>query len=605
MLDTLISGLIHGNTYALVAIGLSLIFGVANVVNFAQGSVFAVGSMAGWWLIAELRWPLWAAIIAVCFFTGLLGLLINTVAVRPLSKAPPIAALLATYAVAIVLDNLSQWVFGPQTRRFPQVLATRNFTVGSFHFGTLDVVILVVTLSTMAVIAGFLKATKYGRGIRATAQDPDAARQMGIPVARTQNLSFILASALGGLAGVLVGMYNSNISPTSGASAGLTAFTAATLGGLGSLPGAVLGGIVLGVLEAFGISWWGAGVRDLITFGLLLIVLWVRPGGLLGKAPAISAEPLTGTYLGQGRAIRLTRWQVAAIVAVGLVVVPIVADDYQLTVGTQVAVYALLAVSLTLPSGSAGQVSLGQVGPMAVGAYAGAMLTMNAGWPLLAVLPAAGLIAALISAVLISPTWRLKGHYVSIATLGIGTITVAAILNLGWLTNGPLGITAIPPPAIFGHDIVSARDLYLLDVTVLLLAALIVIRLQRSHLGKIWSAVGADEVALGSVGIRASDYKALAFAVGAFVAGLGGALLAYQYSYLDPSMFTADMSMLALTIIVLGAMNSPFGAILGALVLVGAPEFLRMAQGARLLSYGALLLLLIRFRPQGLWARRA
>jgi branched-chain amino acid transport system permease protein len=556
-------------------------------------------------LHSRARWPLWAAIVGVCAFTAILGLFVNVLAVKPLTHVPPIAALLATYAVSIVLDNLSQVVFGTNTRQFPQVLATRNFAVAGFRFGTLDVVMLGVSVGTIVVLGAFLKLTRYGRAIRATAQDTDAALQMGIPVGRIQNISFMLASALGGLAGVLVGMYNSNISPASGTTAGLFAFTAATLGGLGSLPGAVVGGLALGVLEAFGISFWGAGVDNLITFGILLGVLWLRPGGLLGKLPVLAAEPMTGTFLGRGRPIPLRRWHVVGLVVLAVVVVPLVASRYQLTTATQIMVYAILALSLTLISGSAAQVSLGQVGSMAVGAYASALLVMEHGWPFLLALPAAGLIAALVSGVLMSPTWRLKGHYVSIASLGIGTVTVAAILNLGWLTHGAVGILSIPPPTLFNYEVVTPLGFYLLDLTVLLLVIALVVRLQKSFLGKIWSAIGSDEVALSSAGVRPGDYKALAFAVGSFIAGLAGSLLAHQYNYIDPTLFTADLSMLALTTIVLGAMASPFGAVLGALVLVGAPELLRLTQDARLLSYGVLLLLLIRFRPQGLWARRA
>jgi branched-chain amino acid transport system permease protein len=163
---------------------------------------------------------------------------------------------------------------------------------------------------------------------------------------------------------------------------------------------------------------------------------------------------------------------------------------------------------------------------------------------------------------------------------------------------------AIPPPSVAGYEIVTPLGLYFLDLTVLMIAVAVVVRLQKSFLGKIWSAIGSDEVALTSAGVRPSDYKALAFAVGSGIAGLAGSLLAHQYSYIDPTLFTSDLSMLALTTIVLGAMNSAFGAILGALVLVGGPEFMRMTQDARLLSYGVLLLLLIRFRPHGLWARR-
>jgi branched-chain amino acid transport system permease protein len=605
VLDTLLAGIVHGNAYALVAIGLSLIFGVSNIVNFAQGSVFAIGTMTGWWLIDQAGWPLWAAIVGVCVFTAVLGLFVNTLAVRPLSKVPPIAALLATYAVSIVLDNLSNVVFGTNTRQFPQVLATRNFGIGGFHFGTLDVVMFGVCIGTILALGVFLKFSKYGQAIRATAQDSDAALQMGIPVGRIQNISFMLASALGGLAGVLVGMYNSNISPAAGTTAGLTAFTAATLGGLGSLPGAVVGGVLLGVVEAFGISWWGAGVDNLLTFGVLLLVLWLRPGGLLGKVPLISTEPLTGTFFGRGRPIKLRRWQVGVMVFAAVVIVPLLASRYALTTATQIVIYALLALSLTLVSGSAGQIALGQVGPMAVGAYTSSLLVAEHGWPFLLALPVAGLVAALISSMLMSPTWRLKGHYVSIASLGIGAVTVAAILNLGWLTHGARGVMAIPPPSVFDYQIATPTGFYLLDVAVLLIAIAIVVRLQTSFLGKVWSAVGSDEIALTAAGVRPADYKALAFAVGACIAGLAGGLLAHQYSYINPSLFTSDLSLLALTIIVLGAMNSPFGAIVGALVLVGAPELMRMAQDARFLFYGVLLLLLIRFRPQGLWARAA
>ncbi|HEY5833877.1 ABC transporter permease [Streptomyces sp.] len=603
MLDTLLAGVIHGNTYALVAVGLSLIFGITHLVNFAQGSVFAIGSMTGWWLVAEAHWSLWAAMAGVALVTGLLGLAINVFAVRPLRKAPPISALLATVAVSLVLDNLSQHLFGPETRPFPKALATSNFQLGGLRFGTLDVVMLAVTLGCMIALGGFLKFTKAGRALRAASQDSDAALQMGIPVARMQNIAFVIASALGGLAGVLVGMYNSNISPTAGAQAGLTAFVAATLGGLGSMVGAVVGGVALGIVQAFGISLWGDGVSDLIVFGVLIAVLWVRPAGLFGRVPLVSSEPMTGTFLGRGRPIVLKRWQVAALVAAAVVLFPLTANNYYLQTGTQVALYATLALSLTLVSGSAGQITLGQAGPLAVGAYTSALLVKEQHWPFLLAVLAGGVVAAVVSTVLASPTWRLRGHYVAIATIGIGAVITALILNWDSVTHGAMGVTMIPPPSPFGSDIVTPRGYFLLDVAVLLFTLLVVVRLRGSHLGRILSAVGADDLAVRSSGVRARDYKSLAFAIAAFFAGLAGALMGHQYSYLDPTMFNLNVSLLALTIIVLGGMTSPFGAILGSVVLVGAPEVLRMAQDLRIIFYGILLLLIIRFRPQGIWAR--
>lgn len=604
MLDTLFAGLIHGNAYALVAVGFSLIFGVTHVANFAHGSVFAIGSMAGWWFIAERGWPLWAAVLGVLLATGLLGLVINVLAVRPLAKSPPIAALLATVAVSLVLDNVSQLVFGPRVRPFPAALPTNDLQLGGLRFGTSDVVMFAITVLVMAGLAGYLKFGRSGRAIRATAQDPEAALQMGIPVPRIQHLAFVIASALGGLAGVFVGMYTSNVSPTSGAAAGLTAFIAATLGGLGSMVGAVLGGFLLGVVEAFGISLWGDGVRDLITFGVLILVLVLRPGGLLGRVPVLSAEPMTGTFLAAGREIRV-RWWWALPAVVLAAALPLVANRYTVTVAATVAVYAIIAASMTLVSGSAGQITIGQAGPIAIGAYTSAILTTATGWSYWPALLAAGLISAVVATVLTAPAWRLRGHYVAIATLGIGAVVVAVIRNWESLTRGAYGIRGIPAPVLFGEKLNSAVEFYLLSLVLLLLTLVVVIRVRGSHLGTVLAAVGSDEVAARSSGVRVRDYKALAFAVSAFFAGIGGSLLAVQYTYIEPSVFTFTMSLLALTIIVLGGLSSPVGAVLGALVLVGLPELLRLTPDVRILGYGVLLLLVLRFRPQGLWVRTA
>ena len=605
MLDTLFAGLIHGNAYALVAVGFSLIFGVTHVANFAHGSVFAIGSMAGWWFIAERGWPLWAAVLGVLLVTGVLGLLINVLAVRPLAKAPPIGALLATVAVSLILDNVAQLVFGPRVRPFPAALPTNNLQLGGLRFGTSDMVMFGITLVVMAALAGYLKFGRTGRAIRATAQDPDAALQMGIPVPRIQNLAFVIASGLGGLAGVFVGMYTSNVSPTSGAAAGLTAFVAATLGGLGSMVGAVLGGFLLGIIEAFGISLWGDGVRDLITFGVLLLVLILRPGGLLGTVPAISGEPMTGTFLSGGREIRLRWWHAGLAVAVAAIALPLLADRYTLTVAAGVAIYAIIAASMTLVSGSAGQITIGQAGPIAVGAYTSAILTVVTGWSFWPALIVAGLLSAVVSTVLTAPVWRLRGHYVAIATLGVGSVAVAVIRNWESLTRGAYGIRGIPAPTLFGAKLNSAVEFYLLTLAVLVLTLVVITRIRASHLGTVLAAVGADDVAARSSGVRVRDYKALAFAVAAFFAGIGGALLAHQYTYIDPSIFNLAMSLLALTIIVLGGLSSPVGAVLGALILVGLPELLRITPDVRILGYGVLLLLIIRFRPSGLWVRRA
>ncbi|MGV9834919.1 ABC transporter permease [Nocardia niigatensis] len=604
MFDTLIAGLVHGNAYALIAVGITLIFGVSNVINFAHGSIFAFGSVLGWWLIAQHGVPWWAAPAVVVAATALVGVAIDILAVRPLRRAPAIAALLATVAVGLIIENVVALVFGPDTRPFPQVLPTNNFRVGGVRFGTSDVVMFALTVTVMAGLWAFLRYSRHGLAIRATAQDPDAAAQMGIGVGRVQSLAFAIASGLGGLAGVFVGLYNSNISPTSGGIVGMTGFVAATIGGLGSIPGAVLGGFVLGLVEAFGIYWFGDGYRDLITFGLLVVFLVLRPGGLLARPPAIESEPMTGTFLGAGRELRIRPWHAAVAFAVAGVAIPLLADDYGISVGTQILAYAIIAVSMTLVAGSAGQLAIGQAGPIALGAYTSAVLTVSHGWAFLPALLAAGIVAAVVSSVLAAPLWRLGGHYVAIATLGIGIVTVAIIRNWEPVTRGSYGIFGILAPSLFGYEFTTHTQIFRLELVVLAIVLAVILGVQRSRLGLAIRAIGGDEVAARSAGVPVRDYKALAFAVAAFFSGIGGALLAHQYSYIDPTVFNLPMSLLVVTILVLGGAASPYGAVLGAAVLIGVPELLRLAPSWRIVLYGLVLLLVVRFRPQGILVRR-
>jgi len=206
--------------------------------------------------------------------------------------------------------------------------------------------------------------------------------------------------------------------------------------------------------------------------------------------------------------------------------------------------------------------------------------------------------------VLTFPVWKLGGHYVAIATIGVGAVTVAIIRIAEPITRGSYGLTGIPFPKIFGQTLFSQSSLYLLDLAVLLVTLLVVTRIRASHLGKAVASIGSDAVAAESLGIRPSAYKAVAYALASFFAGLAGALMAHQYTYIDPSMFPLSMSILVLTIIVLGGLNSPLGAVVGSIVLVGAPEFLRIVPEWRIIGYGLLLILIIRFRPQGIFVRK-
>lgn len=601
MFDLFIAGLVNGNAYALVALGLSLVIGVANVVNFAHGSLFAVGAMVGWYFTTTLGLPLLLGAAAAVAVTAMLGYLINLIAVRPFAGRAPIAAVLSTIAVMIILDNLTQIIFGPQVRNFDSGLPDVRFQIAGITIGLIDIIILITSVTLMTALAFGMRFTKFGRAVRATSQDRDAAAQMGIPVARVQAVAFMIASGLGGLAGVLVAAYFTTIAPTQGFQVGLAGVAAATLGGLGSLPGAVIGGVVLGVLEAFGVSLWGDSARTLITFGVLLLVLWVRPEGLLGKK-SVKREPLTGTFFAQARPIIMRRWQIGVLIALAVIpVIPGVFNGYVVQTGVQVITFAMIALSMTIIGGAAGQLSLGQAGPVALGAYTAALLMKNLGLPFLPALLLSGLVAAILVTLLAAPSWRLSGHYPAIATLATGAAIVAVILVATPLTGGGSGLSLIPLPDLFGWQLSSTAEFYALGLGILLMLVLLVHRLGNSHLGRYWRATRDDEVAARSTGIATPQYTSLAFGIGGFIAGIAGAFWAVQYSFINPAIFSPNLSFQIVIIAVLGSMVRPFGAIIGSIILVGGLELFRTAQETRLLIYGIVLLLLVRFRPQGLW----
>lgn len=600
-MDVVLAGLINGNAYALIALGLSLVIGVANVINFAQGSLFAVGAMVGWVMTTTLGMPLWVAAIVAMAVTALLGWVINELAVKPFAGKAPIAAVLSTIAMMIILDASTELIFGPELRPMRTGLPDVSFELFGLTINPIDIVILTTSVVLMLGLAALMRFTRFGRAVRATSQDREAAAQMGVPVNRVQALAFMVASSLGGLSGVLVAAYFTTISPTQGFTIGLAGIAAATLGGLGSLLGAVVGGLLLGVIEAFGVSLWGGAARQVITFGVLLLVLWIRPQGLFG-VKAIKKEPLTGTFFAAAKKIRVPWWGVLVLIAIGaLPTIPGLLDGYTVQVGIQIILFALAALSMTILGGQAGQLSLGQAGTVAIGAYALALLTKNAGLPFLPSVLIAGLIGAVIMSIVAAPSWRLSGHYPAIATLATGAAITAVAANWNSVTGGGAGISLIPQAEFFGVVLSSNSARYALVFVVLLILCGLVYLWSRSHVGMYWRAIRDDEVAARAAGIATPQYKSLAFGVSGFIAGIAGALWAADYGFIDPRTFPPLMSFQIVIVAVLGGMLSPIGAILGSVVMVGGLELFRFSASARLLAYGLILLLLIRFRPQGLW----
>jgi branched-chain amino acid transport system permease protein len=600
LIDQTINGLVIGNIYALIAVGLALIFGTAGLINFAHGSVYMLGAYVGWLCVTRLGLPLWAALIIAAVFCALLGMLIERVGLRPLASSARIAPLLATIGISFILDQATQIIFTPQPQAFPSSLPTWRLPVGGGTIGALDLLIALIGVLSGGALWAFLRFSRLGWAVRAAAQDREAAMQMGVDVGAVNAATFAIASALGGISGVLVGLYFNSVYPTMGFQAGLKGLVAGLIGGLGNIPGAIVGSLLLGLIESYGVAAFGSSYRNLFAYVILLFVLVLRPGGLFARGKRLPPEPLTGTFLSLSRPVRVPPWLLGGGVVLALALPLVLTNPYLLQILTTSWLYGALALSLTLVAGTAGQVSLGHAGLLAIGGYASALLMQRVGMPFVVALPLAGLITAALSVLLIAPTLRLRGHYLTIATLALGEIVALTILNWESLTNGAVGLIAIPPPQVAGVELVSNAQFYWLALTLMLFVALLKWRLLRSHLGRTLRAMREDEVAARSYGISLRRYKALAFAVSGWAAGLSGALTAHMYSYINHETFNNTLSVLALTMVILGGMGNLLGAVLGAVALIGLPELLRGLAEYRLLIYGLVLVLLVRFRPQGL-----
>ena len=282
-LRTLISGLNLGSIYALIALGYSMVYGIAGMLNFAHGDIIMVGAYTGIVTVMTLGLPPVVALIVSVLVCAGLGMLIETLAYKPLRQAPSLSVLITAIGVSYLLQNLALLIFGSEQKAYPSLGELPGFTLGEVRVDGMTIMTLGVTAVIMIGLTVFINGTKTGKAMRAVSEDRGAAELMGISTNKTILLTFAIGSALAAVASAFYGMTYVYIRPTTGSMPGIKAFTAAVFGGIGSLPGAMLGGILLGLIEQFAKAYISTQWSDAIVFGVLIVVLIVRPTGLLGR----------------------------------------------------------------------------------------------------------------------------------------------------------------------------------------------------------------------------------------------------------------------------------------------------------------------------------
>ena len=283
LIQTLISGLSLGSIYALIALGYTMVYGIAKMLNFAHGDIIMVGAYAVITAVFTMGLPPFIAILISIALCALLGIVIEFLAYRPLRQAQPLAVLITAIGVSYLLQNLALLIYGSEQKAFPTIVALPTVHIGGVYIDGITLATLVVTAVIMVALSLFINKTRMGKAMRAVSEDKEAAELMGISVNRTITVTFAIGSALAGVAAIFYGAAYTYIRPTTGAMPGIMAFTAAVFGGIGSIPGAMLGGILLGVIEQISKTYISTLWADAIVFGVLVVVLVVKPTGLLGK----------------------------------------------------------------------------------------------------------------------------------------------------------------------------------------------------------------------------------------------------------------------------------------------------------------------------------
>jgi branched-chain amino acid transport system permease protein len=286
----IVNGISLGSIYALIALGYTMVYGVLRLINFAHGDVYMVGAYTGYYLSRRLRGDEPSLLGALTVMLGamlacaILGVIIERFAYRPVRRAARLTLLITAIGVSLFIENSAQLIFGPDPKFFPSLAPRTDFLLGGVRITSEQLTVIAVSFLLMVLLRFFILKTRTGKAMRAVSFNLDTAKLMGISTDRIIAITFALGSALAAAGGVLIGMQIPKIDPLMGINYGLKAFVAAVLGGIGNVPGAVLGGLLIGSSEVMVVGYLSSTYRDAIAFGILILVLLLRPQGILGRA---------------------------------------------------------------------------------------------------------------------------------------------------------------------------------------------------------------------------------------------------------------------------------------------------------------------------------
>ena len=603
-----LNGLAEASSLFLVAVGLSLIFGVSRIVNFAHGSFYMLGLYGAWQLVqawGATPFGFWAAVLTSALVLGALGALVEIALLRRIYRVPEMFQLLATFALVLVFDDLALWIWGPEDLLGPLAPGLEgSVQVLGRYLPQYDLLLIVIGPVVWLALWLLLNRTHWGRQIRAATQDREMLGALGVNAVWLFTSVFALGAFLAGLAGALQ-------LPRQPANLGLDlavigeAFVVVVVGGMGSISGAFLAALIiaqlkalciaLGVIEILGIEVAFPKLTLVIEFLFMAVVLIFRPWGLLGKPMGV-ARALAGAeapLLCAGPALRL----IAAVVAVLVLVLPALGDvlPYASVIVQDMLIAAIFAVSLHFMMGLGGMVSFGHAAYFGLGAYGVALVFKNLGWGMLASLLAAPVLAG-VAALLFG--WfcvRLAGVYLAMLTLAFAQIVWSVVYQWDDVTGGSNGMIGVWPEPWLGE-----YGWYYVVALVAILLIVLVRRVAFSPFGMALRAVRDSSARAEALGIDVRRVRLVGFCVAGVLAGVAGGLFVFSKGGVSPESLMVGTSVDALVMVLLGGIQQLAGPVVGAVAFTAMRDYfigLTEYWGA---LFGAVILLIVMAFPQGL-----
>lgn len=608
----MVNGILFGAMYGIAAIGLSIIFGTMRILFFAQGSMLILAAYGTFWLFQLFTVDPYLSILIVIPISLLFGSGLYQGLFRRVARAEG-SSLLIAFGLLVLLENLMSILWSADARAIRTGYTAYGLKMLGLKISFTRFMALIIAILSTLGITFYLKKTMMGKAIRATSENLDSATLVGIKPHWVNMVAFALGIGLAGMAGVSIATTYA-FGPYTGFVFTLKAFITMALGGVGNVPGALLGGIFLGVIESLGGFFIGGGWGDAISYAVFLLVLMVKPEGLFSRSsgggngavsPTVSDVSSSQGVRGPRKMSRKARFGLPGGFLLVFCFIPFFVDvekNYIINFLFFFFIYTAISQSWNLLGGFTGQMSLGHHAFVGLGGYITALIWVNevtgTGYyfdPVTMFLSGLGpaLLAVLIGLPLLS---RLRGDYFALGTLGLGEILRTLFMKGGKLTGGAMGLF-LPSGAY-----VSAYPYYYTALFIALLGIGVSYFMVKSKTGLALVGIREDETAAAANGIHILKYKVLAFSISAFIAGLCGSLLAYWLFHVySVTFFSLNWTIYPIVMSMLGGIGTIVGPIIGAFFLTGVSEVAKITlPEGHPVFFGLLIIIVVLFLPNGL-----